>query len=93
MAKVPNPEKLTDSIKPTYDYWSVQVRGKFEVNADHFEDEKARMYYVFNYIDGDAQEHLYPRYDPEAEEPFTTAEEMIKYLGKIYIDPYRVENA
>jgi hypothetical protein len=92
-AKVPHPEKLTDGIDPLYDDWSVQIRGKLKVNADHFADEEARMYYVYNCTGGDARKHLYPRHKPGAADPFTSADEMITYLGRIYTDPYRVENA
>ena len=92
-AKVPDPPKLTDGVSPTYDYWRVQVLGKFEVNSDHFETEKARMYYVFNCTDGDSQKHLFPRYDPDSTDPFQTAKEMVSYLGEIYTNPYRVRDA
>jgi hypothetical protein len=67
--------------------------GKFDVNHDHFENEKARMYYVFNCTDGDSQKHLYVRYNPQADHRFTTAQEMIDYLAEIHINPHRVEEA
>jgi hypothetical protein len=92
-ARVPDPEKLTDGVDPLFDDWSAQLRGKFQVNADHFANEAARIYYTYSCTSGDARRHLYPRYNPDAAEPFHTAEEMIRYLEKIYIDPYRVENA
>jgi hypothetical protein len=92
-AKAPDPDKLTDGIKPSFDNWRIQVRGKLRINADHFANEDARMYYVYSCTSDDAQKHLYPRHNPDTSDPFDTAEEMIKYLGKIYTDPYRVENA
>jgi hypothetical protein len=36
------------------------MQGKLQVNADHFEDEEAKMLYVFNCTSGDAQKHLQP---------------------------------
>ena len=92
-AKVPDPAKLSDGISPTYDYWHVQIIGKFKVNADHFADEDARMYYVFNTTDGDAQRYLYARYQPNATYPFKTATEMIDYLGEHFVNPHRVREA
>jgi hypothetical protein len=53
-ARVPDPPKLNDGRSPTYDYWQVQIIGKFKVNADHYANEDARIYYVFNYIKGNA---------------------------------------
>jgi hypothetical protein len=53
-ARVPDPPKLNDGGNPTYEYWQVQVIGKFKVNADHYVNEDARIYYIFNYIKGDA---------------------------------------
>jgi hypothetical protein len=92
-AKVPDPAKLSDGTSPTYDYWHVQIIGKFKVNADHFANEDARMYYVFNATDGDAQRYLYARYKPNATDPFHTATEMIDYLGEHFVNPHRVREA
>ena len=38
------------------------MRGKLWINADYYEDNKARIIYIFNYIIGDAQKHLRPRF-------------------------------
>jgi hypothetical protein len=92
-ATIPDPPKLTDGIAPSYDYWSVQILGKLDVNSDHFESEKARTYYVFNCTEIDSQIHLFPRYNPDSTNPFRTAKEMITYLGDIHINPYRVRDA
>ena len=92
-AKVPDPPKLTNGIQPTFDFWHVQILGKFEVNADHFATEDARMYYVFNMTEGDSQKYLYERYKPDAHDRFHTHKEMIQHLRDIYSNPYRVEEA
>ena len=52
-AKVPNPVKLSNSISLTYDYWHVQIIGKFKINIDHFTDKDTRIYYIFNTINRD----------------------------------------
>jgi len=92
-ARVPDPPKLNDGGNPTYDYWQVQIIGKFKVNADHYANEDARMYYVFNCTEGDAQRYLYARYKPDATYPFETATKMINYLGEHFINPHRVREA
>ena len=92
-AKVPDPLKLSNGIQPTFDFWHVQIIGKFEVNADHFYNEAARMYYVFNMTEGDSQKYLYERYKPDAADRFVNYQEMIQHLRDIYSNPYRKEEA
>jgi hypothetical protein len=92
-AKIPDPTKLGDGKEPSFDFWQVQLLGKFEVNADHFADEKARKYYVLGCTEGDAQRHLLPRCKPESTNPFKTAREMIDYLKGIFTNPHHVEDA
>jgi hypothetical protein len=91
--KIPDPPQLSDGKDPTFEAWRVQVNGKFRVNADHFDSEEAKMYYVLNRTTGDAQVHLLPRYEDEAEDPFESAKEMIAYLATIFEDPFKVQNA
>lgn len=64
--KQPDPQPLSDGIDPTFESWKLQIQGKFRVNADHFEDEEARMFYLFNRTIGDAQKHLRRRYDDDS---------------------------
>ena len=63
------------------------------MNADHYEDEEAKMLYLFNRTTGDAQKHLRPRYDDESPVRFTCAQEMILHLAAIYVNPNRVRDA
>jgi hypothetical protein len=86
--KVPDPSKLSNGESPTYNYWQVQIIGKFKVNADYYTNKDARIYYIFNCTEGDAQCYLYARYKPDATDPFETAVEMINYLGKYFVNPY-----
>lgn len=52
------------------------------------------MIYVFGRTTGDAQTHLKPRYGA-GEDSFTTttSHEMIDHLAKIYLDPFKTQNA
>ena len=47
-AKVPDPVKLSNSISPIYNYWHIQIIGKFKINTDHFTDKDTCIYYIFN---------------------------------------------
>jgi hypothetical protein len=91
--KQPDPVPLSNGIDPTFESWKLQIQGKFRVNADHFQDEEAKMLYLFNRTTGDAQKHLRPRYDDESQVRFTTAQEMIQHLAAIYVNPNKVRDA
>jgi hypothetical protein len=92
--KIPDPPVLTDGKNPTFENWRLQIRGKLRVNADHFPDEEARTTYVFSRTGGDAQRHLFPRFDAEnSDDAFSTAKEMLDHLAAVYEDPYKVQNA
>jgi hypothetical protein len=91
--KVPDPSKLSNGKSPTYNYWQVQIISKFKVNTDYYINEDARIYYIFNCIEGDTQYYLYTRYKPDATDPFETAIEIINYLGKHFINPYCIYKA
>ena len=92
-AKIPDPQKLSDGLNPKFKHWEVAMFGKLRVNSDHFESEEAKIFYVYDRTEGDAQEHLYPRCKEDAAHPFLTAKEMIQYLTQIYRNPYHVRDA
>ena len=50
--KLPDPPELSEGDNPTYESWKLQMQGKFRVNTDHFEDEEARMLYLFGRTTG-----------------------------------------
>jgi uncharacterized coiled-coil protein SlyX len=89
-AKHPDPDPLEDNTDPEYEHWKLEMEGKFERNADHFKNENERMIYVYGRTKGDAKRHLTPQYKSKS---FETAEEMIEYLGTVYEDQHREENA
>jgi hypothetical protein len=93
--KQPDPDPLTDGKDPTFLSWKIGIQGKFRVNADHFENEDAKILYLFNRTQGDARKHLEPRVDPDHLYSFTSANEMIQYLASIptYVDPFKARNA
>ena len=91
--KQPDPQPLSNGIDPTFESWKLQIQGKFRVNADHFEDEEAKMFYLFNRTTGDAQKHLHSRYDDDSQTRFVSAKEMVQHLATIYVNPNKVRDA
>ena len=92
-AKIPDPTKLSNRSLLKFKHWEITIHTKLCVNHDHFETEEAKIFYIYNRTEGDAQEHLYSHCKPDALQPFKTASEVIQYLAKIYRNPYRVRNA
>ena len=93
LAKIPDPDTLTNREDPTFESWKLQVQDKLEVNADQFPTTQSRMAYVFSRTGRDAQEHLRPRYIEGAANRFLSEEEMISYLTSVYEDPFKIQNA
>src|SRR6187402_944441 len=91
--RLPDPPILTDGVDPSYEHWIVNIQGKLIINADHYESEDARMYYVFGRTGGDAQKHLYSRFSYDAVERFETVKEMFECLKMIFTNPNKVRDA
>ena len=67
--------------------------NKFTVNTDHFDNNQAKMAYVFAQTKGDAQKHLFACYRLWADHPFTSSQQMFDYLASIYINPHWIHDA
>jgi hypothetical protein len=91
-AKLKDPDTFTTG-ESAYRRWRLQLEAKLEVNADHYETEAAKMYLVFSTTADEAQDYLYARYHKDATDRFATADEMIHYLGTIYLNPFRRDTA
>jgi hypothetical protein len=89
-AKHPDPTPLKDNTDPKFEHWKLEMEGKFKRNADHFKTEEDKMIYVYGRTEGEAREHLTPRYTDKS---FETAQAMIDYLATIYVNRYKVQNA
>jgi hypothetical protein len=44
--KITDPESLSDSKDPKFDYWLSRMRNKLKSNANHFPTKELRMAYV-----------------------------------------------
>ena len=80
-AKLPDPEKLSDGVDPSFKHWKVAIQDKIQGNEDHFNQERDKMYYVFNRTTGMAQSYLFPRYEEDSVNPFLSWQEMISFLA------------
>jgi hypothetical protein len=89
-AKHPDPTPLKDNTDPKFEHWKLEMEGKFKRNADHFKTEDDKMIYVYGRTEGEAREHLTPRYTDGG---FETARAMIDYLATVYVNRYKVQNA
>jgi hypothetical protein len=69
------------------------MHEKLSINTDHFNNEEAKMAYVFGRTEHKAKKHLFTRYNYRTTTPFQSAAEMIRMLGTIYKDPNRKRHA
>lgn len=78
-----------------YHSWKQLIRDKFARDRRQFNTPHDYMSYIFGRTEGDAQEHLYPRYteDEENEDPYTSYQEMFETLDAIYKDAHQVTDS
>jgi hypothetical protein len=57
-----------------YTAWKEQILDKFEIDREQFPTERAFMSYIFNRTEGEANDHLFPRYtrDTDNADAFTS---------------------
>ena len=65
------------------------MRNKLKANADHFPINALKIAYVESRVGGEAALHLAPRMREDAINLFTTADELLDCLSKVYGDPNR----
>jgi hypothetical protein len=91
-----DPLRFTDKDgKIKYTAWKELVLDKFDINHEQFPTVRSLMSYVFNHTGGEAQDHLYPRYNRNADnaDPYTSYHEMLVTLDDNFLDPYLVRNS
>jgi len=78
-----------------YPAWKDQMLDKYEVDSEMFPTERAAMLYLFNRTEGDAQDHLHPRYtrDKGNTDPYLIVEDMWATLDSIYTNPHLVRDS
>jgi len=91
--RLPDPPILTDGKDPTFDSWNTMIRDKLRNNAYLFQDESARIAYVFNRTGGYANKQLLPRRRQDSANPFADSFEMIELLETVLGDTNRTHTA
>jgi hypothetical protein len=93
--KAKDPPRFGDDSAIKYPAWKDQMLDKFEIDLGMFPTERSAMLYLFNRTEGDAQDHLHPRYtrDPGNTEPYTSTAEMWQTLDAIYVNPHLVRDS
>jgi hypothetical protein len=91
-----DPLRFTDKDgKIKYTAWKELVLDKFDIDHEQFPTVRSLMSYVFNHTGGEAQDHLYPQYNRNADnaDPYTSYHEMLVTLDDNFLDPYLVRNS
>ena len=64
------------------------MRGKFEINWDHYLSERSKLIYAENQVGGKALQHLEPCLRLNSITPFTTIDDLFNHLEDIFGNPH-----
>ena len=96
-AKARDPLRFTDNETGEIQYpaWKELVLDKFDTDHEQFPTVRSLMSYIFNHTGGDAQKHLYPRYNRNANnaDPYTSYHEMLVTLDENFLNPHLVRDS
>jgi hypothetical protein len=78
-----------------YRAWKEQVTDKIRIDSSQFASDWEIQSYIFGCTEGEAQQHLYPRYtsDEENDNPYLDYAEMLVTLDDIYRNRYHKEDS
>jgi hypothetical protein len=78
-----------------YRAWKEQVTDKIRIDSSQFASDWEIQSYIFGCTEGEAQQHLYPRYtsDEENDNPYLDYTEMLVTLDDIYRNRYHKEDS
>ena len=78
-----------------YRAWKEQVTDKIRIDSSQFDSDWEIQSYIFGCTEGEAQQHLYPRYtsDAENDNPYLDYTEMLTTLDDIYRNRYHKEDS
>lgn len=91
--KMPDPPMFNDGKTYPFESWVATVRRTLQINADHYPTRDSRLLYVSSRCEGTAQMLIAPRLDPESDNAFQDAEDIIAYLEIVFGNPYRKEKS
>ena len=89
---LPDPPLFTDGKDPSIDQWLLKMRGKFEINWDHYPSERSKLIYAENRVGGKALQHLEPCLRLNSITLFTTIDNLFNHLEDIFGNPHRKEH-
>ena len=88
-----DPPIFTDGKDPSIDQWLSKMRGKFEINWDHYPTDRSKLIYAENRVGGKALQHLEPCLRVNSITPFATIEDLFNHLEDIFGNSHRKEHA
>ena len=88
-----DPPLFTDGKDPSIDQWLSKMRGKFEINWDHYLSERSKLIYAENRVGGKALQHLEPCLRLNSITPFTTIDDLFNHLEDIFGNPHQKKQA
>ena len=89
---LPDPSIFTDGKDPSIDQWLSKMRGKFEINWDHYPTDRSKLIYAENRVEGKALQHLESCLRVNSITPFVTIEDLFNHLEDIFGNPHRKEH-
>jgi hypothetical protein len=94
-AKVDVPRFFDDPSedKVTFDVWYHQMENKLRVNADHYDDDKAKFGEVFNRLGGSVADNVLPFLDKTHPDRLRTSKQLLGHLWEAYHDHNAHEKA
>ena len=82
-------DKFTDEEEPRIDSWALKIKSKLRVNASLFSNEKVKIGYVQNLIDGQTFRRLEPRFREDSRNSYLSANAIVEDLSRMYDDSNR----
>ncbi len=90
---LPDLPLFIDVKDPSIDQWLSKMRGKFEINWDHYLSERSKLIFVENQVRGKVLQHLEPCLWLNCITLFTTIDDLFNHLKDIFDISYRKKNA
>ena len=85
--KHPDPEPFISRREgPRWEEWRQKIEIKMIVNADHWDNEAARIGYVCSRTSGEAAGHVYARSGNFSDDLYETWQDVVKDLAETYED-------
>ena len=81
---LPDPSIFTDRKNPSIDQWLSKMRGKFEINWDHYPTDRCKLIYGENRVGGKVLQRLEPCLRLNSITPFATIEDLFNHLEDIF---------